>query len=64
MSIKTYGTIVPDGDFPVGDPAKTYAGKVVNQNGGNYVRFWFGTQSEYDALSSVEDDVCYHIIEK
>ena len=63
MALPTYDTIAPQGDYPATTPEKTYAGRVVNQRGG-YIRFWFGTQAEYDALGNIEDDVCYHIIEE
>lgn len=63
MALKTYATISPDGDFPVGEPSKTYAAKVVNQNGGEYVRFWFGTEEEFESLEIIEEDVCYNILE-
>ncbi len=64
MALKTYDTIEPQGDYPATAPEKTYAGRVVNQKDSGYIRFWFGTQAEYDALETVEEDVCYHIIEE
>lgn len=64
MALRTFDTIDPEGDIPVGNPAKTFAGRVVNQNGGGYVKFWFGTQAEYDALASIDNDVEYHITEE
>lgn len=64
MALPTYDTIAPQGDYPATTPSKTISNKVINQNGGNYVRFWFGTQAEYDALSSIEEDVCYSILEE
>lgn len=32
-------------------------------NSGNYVRMWFGTVAEYNALSQIESDVYYNILE-
>ena len=64
MALKIYDTIEPQGEYPPTSPSKTISNKVINQNDGNYVRFWFGTQAEYDALGNIEDDVCYHIIEE
>ena len=32
-------------------------------NSGNYVRMWFGTVAEYNALSEIESDVYYNILE-
>ncbi len=42
---------IPNGDNSI----------ITNQNGGGNVKFWFGTQAEFDALENIEDDICYNI---
>ena len=76
MALKIYAPIEPAGEFPVAkakdiampdgkrlDAEMQEAGKLVDENSGQRVRMWFGTQEEFDALETVEDDVYYNIFE-
>lgn len=76
MPLKVYDTIVPDGEYPVAnakdiampdgksvDAAMNEAGKLLDENSGERVRMWFGTQEEYDALETIEEDIYYNIFE-
>lgn len=78
MAIDVIGTIKPKngGKFPVVeaadvalpdgkrmDAAIEEAGKLLDENSGERVRMWFGTQAEYDALEVHEPDVYYNIYE-
>lgn len=76
MALKIQSGIVPDGDFAVAkagdiempdgkrvDAALEEAGKLLDENSGERVRMWFGTQEEFDALEKTEEDVYYNIFE-
>lgn len=39
------------------------ASVLLDENSGEPVRMWFGTVAEYNALSVIEPDVCYNILE-
>ncbi len=38
-------------------------GLLTDQNSGRQVRVWFGTVAEYNALETIDPDVCYNILE-
>ena len=76
MALKIQSGIVPNGDFAVAkegdiempdgkrvDAALEEAGKLLDENSGERVRMWFGTQEEFDALEKTEEDVYYNIFE-
>ncbi|MBQ5327813.1 MAG: hypothetical protein J6J15_01350 [Oscillospiraceae bacterium] len=76
MALKIQSGIVPDGNFAVAkagdiempdgkrvDAALEEAGKLLDENSGERVRMWFGTQEEFDALEKTEEDVYYNIFE-
>ncbi len=39
------------------------SGSLTDQNSGRQVKVWFGTVAEYNALETVDPDVCYNILE-
>lgn len=76
MALKIQSGIVPDGNFAVAkagdiempdgkrvDAALEEAGKLLDENSGERVRMWFGTQEEFDALETIEEDIYYNIFE-
>ncbi len=76
MPLKIYDIIEPNGKFPVAnaediempggkrlDAAMEEAGKLLDENSGERVRMWFGTEEEYKALENIEEDVYYNIFE-
>ena len=76
MALKIQSGIVPNGDFAVAkagdiempdgkrvDAALEEAGKLLDENSGERVRMWFGTQEEFDALETIEEDIYYNIFE-
>ena len=76
MALKIQSGIVPNGDFAVAkagdiempdgkrvDAALEEAGKLLDENSGERVRMWFGTQEEFDALEKTEEDGYYNIFE-
>ena len=76
MALNIQSGIVPNGDFAVAkagdiempdgkrvDAALEEAGKLLDENSGERVRMWFGTQEEFDALEKTEEDVYYNIFE-
>ena len=76
MALKLYDKVKPSGSFPLIDAVDVElpdgkrldaglaeAGKLLDENSGERVRMWFGTQAEYDALETHEPDVYYNIYE-
>ncbi|MBQ7875247.1 MAG: hypothetical protein IJ306_08860 [Oscillospiraceae bacterium] len=76
MPINLYDKIKPKGEFAIADAADIEmpsgkrldaemeeAGQLLDENGGKRVRIWFGTQEEFDALETIQEDVYYNIFE-
>ena len=68
--------MIPEGDFPAVEAkdvempdgksvaeAMEEAGKLLDENSGQRVRMWFGTEEEFGALETIEEDVYYNIFE-
>ena len=54
----------PNGNWFLGDvDTGVPASRLVDSHTGRELRFWFGTLGEYNALTRVEPDVYYNILE-
>lgn len=76
MALKLYDKLKPAGGFalvnaedvemPDGkrlDESMEDAGQLLDENTGQRLRLWYGTQEEYDALEVHDPDVLYNIYE-